>query len=83
MQLHAIGPETLQTALTLFHFCPHPFWVLVPFDLKCTWKLESCSMGVLVCKDSKFLVSKTKQCTVKGVEKGEFFLHHPDQKFED
>ena len=88
---NAIGPETL------LHFLPTTFWVLVSFNLEYTWKLEICSIGILVYKDSKFLVFKTKQCTLKGVERGDFLLkkikiahfiktgmvlQHPDFEFE-
>ena len=55
----AIGREALHTPVTLFHFLPTPFWVLVPFNLKCIWKLENSSAGILEYKDSTFLVSRS------------------------
>ena len=29
----------------VFIFYPHPFRILVPFDLKCSWMLKTCSVG--------------------------------------
>ena len=64
---NAISLETLQIP---WYFSI--FLVLVSFDLECSWKLETCSVWVLVYKDSKFWLFKTKQCTHKGVERGFF-----------
>ena len=41
--------------LHFLFFCLPPFLVLVPFALKCTWKLETYSVEVLAYEDSKIL----------------------------
>ena len=56
-------------------FCPLPFWILVPYDLKCSWKLETHPVRVLKYGDLKFLVFDPQECTIKSVgESGQKFF---------
>ena len=56
-----------------FRLFANPYLDFGSIVLKCTWNLETCTVGFLVYEDSNILVFNTQHYALIGVDMGDFF----------